>query len=72
MPRTVKRLAIGESQIGALRNALEVRCIYLQAFRDDATKNGYPRVAEKLQKDFCALVHILDDLTENPWEVVGG
>jgi hypothetical protein len=63
-----KKIRIGETQINALRSAIETRCIYLQQFRDDAKKQGYPQVADKLQNDFCALTHVLDDLTENPWE----
>jgi hypothetical protein len=63
-----KRLAIGESQIAALRSAIEIRCVYLCQFRDMSKEKGYPAVAQKLQDDFSALVHILDDMDENPWE----
>jgi hypothetical protein len=67
---TYKRLAIGESQIQALREAIEIRIIYLKSFEEQCNARGDKTTEREFFMRRSALVHVIDDLNENPWEKI--
>ena len=68
MPITYKRIAVGESQLEALRDAIEIRIIYLEHYEQVLHRRNEETAKQRCFESRCALVHFLDDLNEARWQ----
>ncbi len=69
MPATYKRVRIGESQIQAVRDAIEIRIVYLESFEKTLKDRNEQSAAQHCFNQRSALVHFLYDLNKNPWSL---
>ena len=59
-----KRLFIPSDCEGAVQSALRIRIVYLQSYREESLRKGYPQTAEAIMQDVANLTMIADKLSE--------
>lgn len=69
MSRRYKRIGIPEDCVGTVVTAIRIRIIYLQSYREQSQREGYPQAAEAIMKDIANLTMIMDNINENPMEL---
>lgn len=62
-----KTISIPDDCIGAVQAALKIRIVYLQSYREETIKVGYPRAAEAIMRDIANLTMISDRIQETPY-----
>lgn len=62
-----KTIYIPEDCVGSLQTAIRVRIIYLQSYRQQCEREGYPQAAEVIMRDIANLTMISDRITETPY-----